>query len=77
MPNQCQFADFAGRLLLSNRGLLRNGGLRNPQKDTKVLGRVLQSEYVNDPAEPGLRSAERGGSTLFQKGSPNIVQQKR
>jgi hypothetical protein len=33
----------------------------------------MQSEHVNDPAEPGLRSAERGGSTLFQKGGPNIV----
>ena len=32
----------------------------------------MQSEHVNDPAEPGLRSAERGGSTLFQKGGPNI-----
>jgi len=33
----------------------------------------MQSEHVNDPAEPGLRSAERGGSTLFQKGGPNIA----
>jgi len=34
----------------------------------------MQSEHVSDPAEPGLRSAKRGGSTLFQKGGPNIVQ---
>ena len=33
----------------------------------------MQSEHVNDPAEPGLRSAERGGITLFQKGGPNTV----
>ena len=32
----------------------------------------MQSEHVSDPAEPGLRSAKRGGSTLFQKGGPNI-----
>jgi hypothetical protein len=31
----------------------------------------MQSEHVSDPAEPGLRSAERGGSSLFQKGGPN------
>ena len=31
----------------------------------------MQSEHVSDPAEPGLRSAKRGGSTLFQKGGPN------
>ena len=30
---------------------------------------------MNDPAGPGLRSAERGGSTLFQKGGPNIIRQ--
>ena len=35
----------------------------------------MQSEHVSDPAEPGLRSAKRGGSTLFQKGGPNIVRQ--
>ena len=35
----------------------------------------MQSEHVSDPAEPGLRSAKRGGITLFQKGGPNIVQQ--
>jgi glycosyltransferase involved in cell wall biosynthesis len=52
------------------------GCLRNPQNDTKVLGRGVQSEHVNDPAGPGLRSAERGGSTLFQKGGPNIFPQK-
>jgi hypothetical protein len=33
----------------------------------KSFGKGVQSEHVNDPAEPGLRSAERGGSTLFQK----------
>ena len=71
----CLFADFAGRLCCSNRGLSRGSGLRNSQKCTKVLGRGVQSEHVNDPAEPGLRSAERGGSTLFQKGGPNIVRQ--
>ena len=26
----------------------------------------MQSEHVSDPAEPGLLSAKRGGSTLFQ-----------
>ena len=35
----------------------------------------MQSEHVSDPAKPGLRSAERGGSTLFQKGGPNIIRQ--
>jgi len=35
----------------------------------------MQSEHVSDPAEPGLRSATRGGSTLFQKGGPNIGRQ--
>ena len=33
----------------------------------------MQSEHVSDPAEPGLRSAKRGGSTLFQKGGPSII----
>ena len=28
---------------------------------------------MSDPAELGLRSAERGGITLFQRGGPNIV----
>ena len=35
----------------------------------------MQSEHVSDPAEPGLRSAKRGGITLFQKGGPNIIRQ--
>ena len=35
----------------------------------------MQSEHVSDPAELGLRSAERGGSTLFQKGGPNMIRQ--
>ena len=33
----------------------------------------MQSEHVSDPAEPGMQSAKRGGSTLFQKGGPNIA----
>jgi hypothetical protein len=33
----------------------------------------MQSEHVSDPAEPGLRSAKRGGSALSQKGGPNII----
>jgi len=37
----------------------------------------VQSEHVSDPAEPGLRSARRGGSTLFQKGGPNILREYR
>ena len=66
------FADSAGRSCAVGHGWDSGGGLRNPQKGTKVLGRWVQSEHVNDPAEPGLRSAERGGITLFQKGGPNI-----
>ena len=54
-----------------NHGQSHESCLRNPQKRTKVLGRGVQSEHVNDPARPGLRSAERGESTLFQKGGPN------
>ena len=30
----------------------------------------MQREHVSDPAEPGLLSAKRGGSTPFQKGEP-------
>jgi len=33
----------------------------------------MQSEHVSDPAGPGLRSAERGGITLFQKGGPKLA----
>jgi hypothetical protein len=33
----------------------------------------MQSEHVSDPAEPGQRSAKRGGSALSQKGGPNII----
>ena len=35
----------------------------------------MQSEHVSDPAEPGLRSAKRGGSTLFHKGGSSIIRQ--
>ena len=37
----------------------------------------MQSEHVSDPAEPGLRSARRGGSTLFQKGGPDRLCRRR
>ena len=30
----------------------------------------MQSEHVSDPAEPGLRSAERGGSPFFKRVAP-------
>ena len=48
----------------------QRGGLRNPQNETKVLGRGIQSERVSDPAEPGLHSAKRGGEHPFPKGWP-------
>ena len=71
----CAFCEFRRQPHSTNHGQSPESCLRNSQKRTKVLGRGLQSEHVNDPAGPGLRSAERGGITIFQKGGPNLVRQ--